>query len=287
MASLVAHAHAGFETVYQVSRLKPATEVVGNLHLTRTASRSGLAFLGPYSSMSCIFSADYTVVSTGRAPADNAMLYEPKATGRLAFIPLLPSTLLLWDPIQKNKNPRGAAEYKVVNVQVVQGGGKHYWQPADVTYDAKGRVTEVSTKHNGTTECLWTYSDYQNVEGFSVPGVISQSRYKASGLNISTDESVEWRLTATREVPDDSLIDARLLANGARIIDYRQQSLGSSATYSRASGNITDQLQSPVARGTRPQSGGIGKLFVWLSVAFGIAIGIVGARRSFALQGRN
>lgn len=152
----------------------------------------------------------------GPAPAKLGTIYQAEATGRTRLVPLWVDSSLLWRPLKLV--PGG--EY-ACNLDVVGDISTHLWEPARVERAPDGRVVRITTSHRGIPAYSWEFHGRVTCGGQALPRSIRRTRYKASGLTIPKDDTVEWTLRSLHPYQPPRLSPNLLLMRNAMIQDSR------------------------------------------------------------------
>ncbi len=248
--------------------------------LDRNGNRVLIQFLGSTSNSGCLYAPDYTLIFSGAMPARGATLYDAEATGRSTLTPLLPGSILGWNPLVND-----GSQSMAVNMDAPAATQKHFLEQAIIEKAPDQTILKVATLNRDKIAYEWSYSDYVTVGEFKVPGQIKRTKFKSAGLNIPEDETTVWTLIESSETPSQGLQDSDLLEAGALVQDVRMVGKSKSFSYQReqelltqAAGARTETISDSASNSGRTR--GIVLLLV------GATVGVVASfRRRASLLG--
>lgn len=277
---------AAVQATYRVTQDQPAFGQVRRIIVTRTADRCLIWSVGAHEDQLCVFSPQGTLVAErgGRLesfiPYTEATMRAPESTGRVRYLPPLFGDLLTWEPLYTIPVDGRKIFF---NLDVLSGKGDHMRQFAQVDQDRDGNVVRLETQHNGVIETAWEFADFRKEDRWRFPGHVERRRYRASGLNIPANDRVSWDLVSIKTIPDSSVDDFHLLANGATVTDLRPGALGRVATFERAQGPLESQWRDRPLGAPSAPSPTWPKLLLGVCLGGGIAVAAVAHHRKSTL----
>ncbi|MEI7576389.1 MAG: hypothetical protein WCK51_05810 [Armatimonadota bacterium] len=288
IAPFILHANQlPFTITYEVAVDQPRSAKLGSVSITTGGGNTLIAITNSGINSSVFYSKELCVIQEVENQSILAEIRPSQTTGKSTLLPLLPSEIITLNLVKPEKRSTGTS-YSIADPSVVAYDDGIPFEPAEIKHQVllgAKRMTEIRVLHDKKLSETWSYLDYRIVGGVAVPGRITHHRFKAGGLNISEDDTTEWRLIQADQIPANKIPTAEsFLIDDTTVQDNRNPAEPFAFAFQKGRGTLEEQLQLArrlkVSRQGDRNSPASASPFVPILVGIiGTAIGVASYRR--------